>query len=175
MCGICGVWGGEGRQAVDAMVRALYHRGPDDLGILEDGSVTLGMTRLAIIDTSSGGHQPMRTPDGQIAVIYNGELYNFREERRLLEKRGYQFSSSSDTEVVLRMYEHYGDDFVLRMRGMFALAIFDQRGGPGRERLLLARDQMGIKPLLYAKVRGGVVFASEVKALLASGLVERNV
>src|SRR5205085_8239803 len=131
--------------------------------------------RLAIIDTGSGGHQPMHTPDGRITVVYNGELYNFREERRLLEARGYEFASTSDTEVVLRMYEHYGDDFLLRMRGMFAIAVYDARPGPGQERLLLARDQLGIKPLLYTTTRGQFLFASEIKALLASGLVEPEI
>src|SRR5690348_15362202 len=153
------------------MVGAMHHRGPDDRGTLTRGDVTLGMTRLAIIDISSGGHQPMETPDGLISIVYNGELYNFRSERELLEAKGHRFVSSSDTEVVLKMYEHYGDDFLLRMRGMFALAIHDRRRGPGRERLLLARDQMGIKPLLYGHVRGQLVFASELKALLASGLI----
>ena len=154
MCGICGVWG-EGRAEVRAMVGALRHRGPDDTGVLEDTNVTLGMTRLAIIDVSHAGHQPMLSPDNQIRIVYNGELYNFREERALLERLGYTFRSTSDTEVVLRMYEHYGDDFLLRLRGMFALAIHDKRSG--RERLLLARDQLGIKPLLYATVRGRVL------------------
>ncbi len=117
----------------------------------------------------------MQTPDQQITIVYNGELYNFREERRLLEEKGHTFRSSSDTEVVLRMYEHYGDDFLQRMRGMFAVGIYDKRGGPGRERLLLARDQMGIKPLLYTRANGRFVFASEIKALLASGIVEAEV
>lgn len=157
------------------MVNALHHRGPDDSGVLEEANAVLGMTRLAIIDTTSGGHQPMVTPDKEIAVIYNGELYNFREERSLLEKRGCSFRSTSDTEVVLRMYEHYGDDFLLRLRGMFALAVYDKRRGPGRERLLLARDQLGIKPLLYARKNNRLVFASEIKALLASGLVAPEV
>jgi len=157
------------------MVRALHHRGPDDSGVLGDDPVVLGMTRLAIIDTSRGGHQPMVSPDGQIAIVYNGELYNFRAERSLLEKRGHTFRSTSDTEVVLRMYEHYGDDFLLRMRGMFALAIYDKRRGPKHSRLLLARDQLGIKPLLYARVHDRLIFASELKALLASGLVAPEV
>ena len=172
MCGICGVWG-EGRDEVRSMVSALHHRGPDDRGILEDKHVSLGMTRLAILDVSHAGHQPMSSPDDQIRIVYNGELYNFREERALLEKLGYTFRSTSDTEVVLRMYEHYGDDFLLRMRGMFALAIHDKRSG--RERLLLARDQLGIKPLLYANINGRLIFASEIKALLASGLVEPEI
>jgi asparagine synthase (glutamine-hydrolysing) len=179
MCGICGIWGTNDREAtgnnVAAMVRALHHRGPDDRGVLADDRAVLGMTRLAIIDTTAGGHQPMTSPDGQIAIVYNGELYNFRAERSLLEKRGHTFRSTSDTEVVLRMYEHYGDDFLTRLRGMFALAIYDKRRGPGRERLLLARDQMGIKPLLYARVGDALIFASEIKALLASGLVQPEV
>ena len=105
MCGICGVWG-EGRDEVRAMVGAMDHRGPDDRGVLEDKHVALGMTRLAILDVSHAGHQPMTSPDDQIRIVYNGELYNFREERALLEKLGYTFRSTSDTEVVLRMYEH---------------------------------------------------------------------
>src|SRR5436305_11349683 len=107
MCGICGVWGGGGREAAGAMVAAMRHRGPDDSGVLFDERAALGMTRLAIIDTSSGGHQPMQTPDGRISVVYNGGLNNFREGRRLVEARGCRFRSTSDTEVVLRMYEQY--------------------------------------------------------------------
>jgi len=175
MCGICGVIGGDGRAAVSAMVGAMHHRGPDDCGVFVDESAALGMTRLAIIDTSSAGHQPMQTPDGLITIVYNGELYNFREERDLLEKRGFTFRSQSDTEVALKMYECYGDDFVLRMRGMFALAVYDRRPGPGREKLLLARDQMGIKPLLYARLGDRLIFASELKALLASGLLKPEI
>ena len=175
MCGICGVWGSDGREAVGAMVGAMHHRGPDDSGVLADDRTALGMARLAIIDTTSGGHQPMLSEDGQLAVVYNGELYNFREERRLLEAHGHNFRSTSDTEVVLRMYEQYGDDFLKRMRGMFALAVYDKRRGPGREKLLLARDQMGIKPLLYARAGDRLVFASEMKALLASGMLTPEV
>src|SRR6185295_6150672 len=104
MCGICGVWGGGGRAEVAAMVSAMHHRGPNDQGTLIEDNVAFGMTRLAIIDPSIGGHQPMLSPDGQISIVYNGELYNFREERTLLEKLGYSFRSTSDTEVALRMY-----------------------------------------------------------------------
>lgn len=161
--------------AVRAMVCAMQHRGPDDSGVFRGANVVLGMTRLSIIDVSASAHQPFCNPEKTLCIVYNGEVYNFRAERRLLEARGHSFSSSSDTEVVLRMYEHYGDDFLLRLRGMFALAIYDARRGPGRERLLLARDPFGIKPLLYARAGGGLVFASELKALLASGLVERTV
>ena len=175
MCGICGVWGGASRDVISPMVDAMHHRGPDDSGVFGNGRIALGMTRLAIIDTSTGGHQPMQSPDGQITIVYNGELYNFQSERALLEKKGYSFRSHSDTEVVLRLYEHYGDDFLHRLRGMFALAIYDQRQGPGRERLLLARDQMGIKPLLYARAGERLIFASELKAILASGLIQTDV
>ena len=175
MCGICGVWKSGKGDAVEPMIRAMHHRGPDDRGMFRDDNVALGMTRLAIIDTSSGGHQPMQTPDGQITLVYNGELYNFRTERELLEARGYSFKSSSDTEVVLRMYEHYGDDFLLRMRGMFALAVYDKRRGPGHERLLLARDHLGIKPLLFAWRGSQFVFSSELKAMLASGIVKPEI
>jgi asparagine synthase (glutamine-hydrolysing) len=175
MCGICGMWGSPDEGAVRAMMVAMRHRGPDDSGLYADEQVSLGMTRLAIIDTSAAGHQPMRNGDGSIWAVYNGETYNFQSERALLEARGHVFLSNSDTEVVLRMYEQYGDDFLNRMRGMFALALYDRRGGPGRERLLLARDHFGIKPLLYARTGGRLVFASEVKALLASGLVEPEV
>jgi asparagine synthase (glutamine-hydrolysing) len=175
MCGICGVWGKDDRDAVPVMVAAMHHRGPDDSGTYFDESVSLGMTRLAILDTSMRGHQPVFSDDRQVVLIYNGELYNFREERQLLEARGHTFRSTSDTEVVLRMYEQYGVDFVKRMRGMFALAVYDKRPGPGRERLMLARDQMGIKPLLYAHVNGTLIFASEIKPLLASGLIATEI
>jgi len=175
MCGICGIWGVGERASIEAMVAALDHRGPDDRGIFQDERVTLGMTRLSVIDLSTGGSQPMSNAQGTIHLVYNGELYNFQSERQILESKGYSFSSRSDTEVVLQMYEHYGDDFLLRLRGMFALAIYDKRRGPGHERLLLARDHFGIKPLLYARVPGRLVFASELKALLASRLIEREI
>src|SRR5919205_33638 len=175
MCGICGIWGGGDERAVRAMVGAMRHRGPDDSCLFRDANVALGMTRLSIIDVSADAHQPFLNPEKTLCVVYNGEVYNFRSERRLLEGRGYAFTSASDTEVVLRMYEHYGDDFLLRLRGMFALAIYDRRGGLDAERLLLARDPFGVKPLLYARAGGGLVFASELKALLASGLVAREV
>ncbi|MEW6131441.1 MAG: asparagine synthase (glutamine-hydrolyzing) [Acidobacteriota bacterium] len=171
MCGICGIWGKDDPHTVRAMVDAMYHRGPDDFGIYHDSAITLGMTRLAIIDTGASGHQPMSNHDETVWMVYNGEVYNFQSERAILEAKGYSFRSRSDTEVVLRMYEHYGDDFLLRLRGMFALAIYDKRRGRGLERLLLARDHFGIKPLLVARAGNQVVFASEIKTLLASGLV----
>ena len=175
MCGICGIWGTSEPGRVRTMIGALRHRGPDDCGAYQDGRIALGMSRLKIIDITQTGHQPMSNREQSVTVIYNGEMFNFRAERKLLEEKGHTFSSTSDTEVVLRLYETYGDDFLLRLRGMFALAIYDKRRGPGKERLLLARDHLGIKPLLYARVDGHFVFASELKALVASGLVERAV
>lgn len=110
MCGICGIWGKGDNDTIAAMVTAMHHRGPDDHGVYSDANVGLGMARLAIIDVSLKGHQPMANREQSIWIVYNGELYNFRAERTLLESKGYQFSSTSDTEVVLRLYEHYGDD-----------------------------------------------------------------
>ena len=171
MCGICGFTGSRADIALDAMVAALHHRGPDDDGTWASDSASLGMARLAVLDPSPAGHQPMATPDGAVTIVYNGEVYNFAEQRAALMTSGIPFRSSSDTEVVLRLYERYGDDFVVRLRGMYSLAIWDARPGPGRERLLLARDHLGIKPLLFAEGAGRLVFASEIKALLASGFV----
>lgn len=175
MCGICGIAGDAPPGALEAMVRAMRHRGPDDSDIFREDGIALGMSRLAIIDLSPRARQPMANGDGSVRIVYNGEAYNFREERAILEGKGHSFRSASDTEVVLHMYEEYGDDFLHRLRGMFALAIYDKRNGPGRERLLLARDHLGIKPLLYARAGPRFLFASEMKALLASGFVERAV
>ena len=175
MCGICGIWSKPDPKRIERMVAAMHHRGPDDSGTYLDSSVSLGMTRLAVIDLNPTGHQPMSNPEQTVWIIFNGEIYNYREERGQLETLGYTFSSTSDTEVLLRMYEQYGDDFVLRLRGMFALAIYDKRQGLGKERLLVARDQLGIKPLLYSEHGGTLLFASELKALLASGLVSHEV
>jgi asparagine synthase (glutamine-hydrolysing) len=175
MCGIAGISGISSPTSIKAMVAAMHHRGPDDSGIRLDEGIALGMARLAVIDITSAGHQPMHNNDGSVWIVYNGETYNFREERSVLEGKGHHFNSNSDTEIVLRMYEEYGDDFLLRMRGMFALAIYDKSKGSGRERLLLARDQLGIKPLLYCHSGKNFLFASELKSILASGLVERRV
>ncbi|MBI4849798.1 MAG: asparagine synthase (glutamine-hydrolyzing) [Nitrospirae bacterium] len=175
MCGICGVIGPVERKAIEVMVAALHHRGPDDCGVYHDGVAGMGMARLSILDLTSAAHQPMSNPDKTIWMVYNGEVYNFQDERRILEGKGYLFTSHSDTEVVLKMYEYYGDDFLLRLRGMFALAIYDKRRGTGRERFLLARDQFGIKPLLYARAGRRLLFASEIKPLLASGLIQPTI
>lgn len=177
MCGICGIIGKTtGREKrVKSMLRAMRHRGPDDFGILDEKDLTVGMVRLSILDLSSFGHQPMTNREKNIWLVYNGEMYNFQEEKAILQNKGYKFRSTSDTEVVLLMYEEYGDDFVKRLRGMFALAIVDLREGPKKERVLLARDHLGIKPLLYSFTKNVLIFSSEIKALLKSGLVKKEI
>lgn len=172
MCGICGIWGDNSPQRIDAMLNHMSHRGPDDIGAYCDDTVSMGMVRLAIIDLSPLGHQPMANSDETVWIVFNGEIYNFLEERLILEEKGYGFRSQSDTEVIVKMYEHYGDDFLLRLRGMFALAIYDKRDG---ERLLIARDHLGIKPLLYSRIGSQFIFASEMKSMLASNLVPRDI
>jgi len=176
MCGIAGIWApGPARAPLEAMAQAMLHRGPDDQGVFIDHQVGLAMRRLAVIDLSEAAHQPMSIAGGDLWIVYNGECYNFPSLRRELESQGHSFTSQSDTEVVLRLYQQHGGGFLTRLRGMFALAIYDRRQGPGRERLLVARDHLGIKPLLYARTPHGLVFASELKALLASGLVAREI
>lgn len=166
MCGICGVVAGERERVPDpeAMARMsgrLVHRGPDDDGIFREGPVALAARRLSIIDLAHG-HQPIENEDGSAVVVQNGEIYNYRELKRELEGRGHRFATDCDTEVLVHSYEEWGDGFVERLRGMFALALWDKR----RQRLLLARDRFGIKPLYYRHVDGGLSFASELKAML---------
>jgi len=167
MCSIAGVFGGSA-DAVVRMNRAQRHRGPDDEGVADLGRVVLGNTRLAIIDTSVAGHQPMHDPETGNWITYNGETYNFRELRSEI---GSEWVSNSDTEVVLRGYGKWGVDVFQKMRGMFALALWDNQ----KQQLLLARDPLGIKPLYYYSTKDQFVFASELRALLASGLVPRRV
>src|SRR2546422_10647273 len=173
MCGISGIIGPAAWHGAKTMVAAMRHRGPDDSGLFQEEGIALGHTRLAIIDTSTGGHQPMASADQSVWIVYNGETYNFQEEGESLQRRGYHFSTLSDTEVVLRMYEEHGAGFLTRLRGMFALAIYDRRHR--FPRMLLARDPFGVKPLLYARIGESLVFASEMKALLASGLIDRRI
>ncbi len=173
MCGIAGVVSSDGRPgdgpAVLAMCARMVHRGPDDDGLFTATDIALGARRLSIIDVA-GGHQPLGNEDGSVQVVLNGELYNFPELREQLVGHGHRFKSRSDTEVLAHAYEEWGDDLVERLNGMFAFAIWD---GP-RRRLLLSRDRMGIKPLYYAELDGRLVFASELKAMLACPEVERK-
>jgi asparagine synthase (glutamine-hydrolysing) len=158
------------RSAGDRMVAAMKHRGPDSQGVQEFPSCLLANARLSIIDLSERGRMPMSSADGQAWITYNGETYNAGELRAELEQRGHAFRTTSDTEVVLHLYQEYGERFVERLRGMFAFAIWDVR----ESKLLLARDRLGIKPLYVHNAGGQLVFASELKALLASGFVPRQ-
>jgi asparagine synthase (glutamine-hydrolysing) len=173
MCGIAGVI--TNRRICDAekmlseMLSAMRHRGPDGSGVFSDGPCTLGQVRLAVIDTTDAAKQPM-TIDG-VTLVYNGELYNFIEERKILESKGMRFKSSSDSEVLLSMYLQYGDDFLKRLRGMYAFAIWDSK----KKKLICARDPLGIKPFLYSADSNRFIFASELKALLASKIVSKEI
>ncbi len=144
------------------MCQTIVHRGPDDEGIYAHGPVGLGMRRLSIIDLS-GGRQPIHNEDKSVWVVFNGEIYNFPELRRELESRGHQFYTHSDTEVIVHLYEEMGSDCVKKLRGMFAIALYDER----KNSLLLARDRLGKKPLHYALHNGRLLFGSEIKTLLA--------
>jgi asparagine synthase (glutamine-hydrolysing) len=145
------------------MTDTIVHRGPDDEGIHVRGNVGLGMRRLSIIDLS-GGRQPIYNEDRTVAIVFNGEIYNFQELRRGLESRGHEFRTHSDTEVIVHLYEEMGADCVTKLRGMFAIALYDEK----RDTLLLARDRLGKKPLFYAQRAGRLFFGSEIKALLAA-------
>ncbi|MDZ4857766.1 MAG: asparagine synthase (glutamine-hydrolyzing) [Candidatus Hydrogenedentes bacterium] len=171
MCGISGIAYTDRAQRVDrsrlrAMNKALQHRGPDDTGIWFGGHVALAMRRLSVIDLFRG-KQPIMNEEGTIVLVYNGEIYNYRELRHDLEQRGHVFRTLSDTEVVLRAYEEHGDDALLRFNGMFAFALYDAR----HDRLLIARDRAGIKPMFFSFHDGALLFASELDALLRSGMV----
>src|SRR5437762_4428099 len=168
MCGIAGTWSADGRDAcrdrLARMIAALRHRGPDDQGMHVSGGAAIGMTRLSIIDPA-GGHQPISSEDGQVTVVCNGEIYNHLELRRDLEARGHRFTTRSDVEVIVHLYEEHGVECLQHLRGMFALAVWDER----KQMLLVARDRLGIKPLFYARDGATLMFASEIKALVRGG------
>jgi len=172
MCGIAGFWGAPDSALLAAMTESLRHRGPDDDGHYEDGTASLGFRRLSIIDLEHG-NQPMSMDDGRLQIVYNGEVYNFRELRRELEAAGHAIHTTSDTEVVLHSYAEWGTDCFRRFNGMWGLAILDERGTAAK--LVLARDHFGIKPLFYARHRGRVLFASEIKAILQDETFPREV
>ena len=171
MCGIAGELNYKINQPVQLelirkMCQQMNHRGPDDEGYYIDGNVGLGMKRLSIIDLT-GGHQPIHNETETVWIIFNGEIYNYRELRPILEKKGHRFATNSDTEVIIHCYEEYGTDCVNHLNGMFAFAIWDSQ----KQALFLARDRLGIKPLYYYRDANHFLFASEARALLASGLV----
>jgi asparagine synthase (glutamine-hydrolysing) len=173
MCGIAGIFLRDASCDPALLTRmrdVMTHRGPDDADNFVSGPVGLGHRRLSIIDLGTG-HQPMQTADGRYTIVFNGEIYNYRELRRELEARGAQFRTQSDTEVILTLQALDGDAAVARLNGIFAYAIWDR----DRRRLLLARDRAGIKPLYYAQSPLGFAFASEIKALFESGLVQPRI
>jgi asparagine synthase (glutamine-hydrolysing) len=172
MCGICGFFGESvalSDEALERMNKTLVRRGPDEGGRFRDCGVGLAMRRLSIIDLA-GGRQPIRNEDATVWVVFNGEIYNYRELRAGLLQRGHRFETHSDTEVIVHLYEEHGERLVDHLRGMFAFALWDSR----RRRGLLARDRLGIKPLFYAHMGDTLVFGSEIKAVLASGIVRRE-
>lgn len=174
MCGITAVYNRNHVPAQAQMLRQMTeiitHRGPNDSGIYLNGNVGLGFRRLSILDLEHGA-QPMHNEPGEISLIFNGEIYNYRELRESLQREGYHFHTESDTEVILRLYEAEGEHFVKRLRGMFGLVIWDQR----QQLLLAARDPFGIKPVYYSETPGGFMISSEIKSLLASGKLDREV
>ena len=170
MCGIAGVASISpvpiSRETLVAMAKSMVHRGPDDEGFYEAPGVGLAHRRLSIIDLSEAGRQPIGNEDGSVQVILNGEIYNYRELRRELAGRGHRLRTETDSEVLVHLYEDFGLDLVHRLRGMFSFALWDDH----RRQLVLVRDRMGIKPLYYGRDEdGGIVFGSEIKALVASG------
>jgi len=175
MCGICGIFNLNGEPVSPVLLRkmtdAIAHRGPDGEGFYIDSFMGLGHRRLAIIDLSPAGHQPMLTQDGTRVLTYNGEVYNFQELRLELEALGYRFHSRSDSEVVLNAYAAWGPGCVDRFNGMFALAVWDKK----RQELFLARDRYGIKPLYYCFTGRHFLFASEQKAILTHPAVQREI
>lgn len=174
MCGIVGIATLAGdrlpsEQLIQDMCRTILHRGPDDQGTFVSGRVGMGMRRLSIIDVS-GGKQPIYNETGTVCTVFNGEIYNYRELRVDLQKRGHIFRTETDTEVIVHAYEEYGKEFVSLLNGMFGISIFDQT----KQRVILARDHIGVKPLYYFLSRNYLVWGSEIKALLASGLIPRE-
>jgi len=171
MCGIAGLlrWDGlanDDAARVKAAADVLTHRGPDGAGLYHDSHIALGFRRLKIIDLSPAGDQPMCNEDGSLWVVFNGEIYNFRELRDELKTQGHTFKSQSDTEVLLHLYEQHGEEMLPRLRGMFAFALWNVR----EQKLILARDPIGVKPLYFAERSGFIAFASEPKALFSLGI-----
>jgi len=168
MCGICGIYGQGDKAEVIKMMPMLQHRGQDSEGVYIDENVGLGHCRLSIIDLTPLGNQPMANEDGTVFLVINGEIYNYKEIRENLSKKGHVFRSRSDSETVIHAYEEYGERFVNVLRGMFALAVYDTR----EKKLILARDPIGKKPLYYSTTKGKLAFASEIKALFEVGILK---
>ena len=175
MCGIVGIAYTDSARPPDselvrAMASLIEHRGPDEDGFLERPGVGLGMRRLSIIDVG-GGHQPVFSEDGSVAVVYNGEIYNYKQLKAELEQHGHHFRTHSDTEVLVHGYEEYGASIVSKLHGMFALALWDAKSA----QLLLARDRLGKKPLHYCVLQDSIVFGSEIKSLLLHDSIKKAI
>jgi len=170
MCGIAGIISASHRDVIRSMTRVMGHRGPDGEGYYEDNSISLGHRRLSIIDLE-GGKQPIANEDGNLQLVCNGEIYNSPELRDELIGKGHRFRTHTDVEVILHLYEEYGQNCVRRLRGMFAFAIWDS----AKKNLFLARDHMGQKPLFYYKGQDEFIFASEIKAILETGRVKPEI
>jgi asparagine synthase (glutamine-hydrolysing) len=175
MCGIAGILDTTGTAvsvaSLKKMTDCVAHRGPDGEGHYAFGPIGLGHRRLSIIDLSDAGQEPMMNEDGNVVVIFNGEIYNFPPLRVELEALGHRFTSRTDTEVLVHGYEEWGEDVLLRLNGMFAFALFDRT----RQRLILARDRYGVKPLYWTFTGGKLIFGSEIKSILTQPEVPRNV
>lgn len=171
MCGICGFTGAPDEISLRKMTDSILHRGPDEDGFYSDGRINLGMRRLSIIDLA-GGHQPIHNEDKSIWTVFNGEIYNFLELRSELAEKGHSFyTDHSDTEAIVHLYEEYGEAFAHKINGMFAIALWDKK----RDRLLLLRDRMGVKPLFYAYVNNTLLFGSEIKTILEHPAYKRGI
>lgn len=175
MCGICGIVALNGRQQVDPMsvrrmMDVMSYRGPDDAGMYVSDCAVLGHRRLSIIDLNTG-KQPIYNEDGNVCVVFNGEIYNYQEVKKALEAKGHRFATQTDTEVIVHAYEEYGEDCVAQFRGMFVFAVWDARA----RLLLIGRDRPGIKPLYYCVADDCLIFASEIKAILQNPQIRREV
>ena len=170
MCGICGFnW--NDKILLNKMLKVISHRGPDDSGTYSDKCLSLGHRRLSILDLSKSGRQPMSNEDGIVQIVYNGEIYNFKELRDFLEKRGHKFKSNTDTEVIIHLYEEEGVNCLKKLNGMFAFCIYDSK----KKILFLARDRLGIKPLYYYSNKDKFIFCSEIKGILQNNEIKREI
>ena len=172
MCGICGIYYKNDLKEVEPseitrMTTSIYHRGPDEDGFYLNGHIAMGMRRLSIIDLE-GGKQPISNEDGNLWVVFNGEIYNYHELTAKMYRDGHRLKTKSDTEIILHCYEEYRDDFIQHMRGMFAFALYNEV----EKKLILARDRIGIKPLYIYEDDDKVVFGSEIKAILERGALD---
>ncbi|MDP3729000.1 MAG: asparagine synthase (glutamine-hydrolyzing) [bacterium] len=171
MCGICGFYGFEDKELLKELTKTIEHRGPDQEGYFSDKNCSLGHRRLSIIDLSEKGRQPIHNEEKDIWITFNGEIYNYQEIKIILEEKGHRFYTGTDTEVIVHAYEEYGTDCVKKLNGMFAFAIWDSK----KENLFLSRDRIGEKPLYYFYNKGMLIFSSELKSLLKSPQVKKQI